>query len=55
MTVFLMAVIQAYRLLIAVPLQVVHHQQIQEAIIVDIHPRATDGPEWTVLGVGFRG
>src|ERR1700689_1316982 len=54
MTVFFVSIIQADRLFGAVPLEVIHYQQIEETIIVDIQPSAAHGPERAVLGVGLR-
>ena len=53
-----MAVIQALsrgasRLGIDVPAQIVHNDQVQQSVVVDIHPCPADGPERTVFGIGL--
>src|ERR1700691_6235912 len=60
MAIFTMAVAFTGRFVIEIPLQVVDHYEIEQPIIIHVHPGCGDGPEWAVLGVrlvqtGFGG
>jgi len=43
----------AGRLGVDVPGEVVDHEEVEEAVVVDIHPGSGDRPQGTVLGIGL--
>src|SRR4051794_14875795 len=36
------------------PRKIIDYKQIQQAVIIDVHPSATHAPQGAVLGVGLR-
>ena len=43
----------AGRFVVKLPLQIVDDHQIQQAVIIDVHPNTAHRPQWPIFGIGF--